>query len=93
MESTITFGYNTKAGFINDVELYNIKAIPEHSISFDFSFDGWITDNCIIYNIPLGKFTKKDTFTDWACNNCYDGYKKKTIQRIVNRVIREYKGN
>ena len=88
----IEFGYKTRAGFIKEVDVYNVKSIPEHCITFDFSFDGWITDNCIIYDVPVGVGIIKG-YTDWACNKEYQGTNKKTLQRIVDRIIKEYKTN
>ena len=93
MNTEIIFGYKTRQGFIGEVELYNIKAIPEHSITFDFSFDGWASDNCIIYDCPIGVSAIQKPFLDWACNKHYWGTQKRTIQRVVDRVIKEYKTN
>jgi len=50
--------------------------------SFDFTFDNWVTDNCIVYNIKKSE--------KWTCNSGYiiGSPEYKDIQNAIYKIIK-----
>ncbi len=77
-------GQNDKLGgkYMRKIKVIDIKYNKKNIFfSFNFTFDDFESDNCIVYNK-----IKPDNF---ACNNIYSlkGYKYKEIKRAIKSII------
>ena len=52
-------------------------------LTFWFSFDDWSSDRCIVYDIDKPK--------RWACDCSYKVTAAATIQKLINKLIRQHK--